>query len=97
MKKAVAIMIPLSLSFQISSQSGYVCMVFYRRDNHVVEFQAGDAAPAPEEACSTYYFNPVPGHYTTLIGMWHWKQRRIKREFKCHFHFSDFYFDFIFL
>ena len=34
----------------------------------MVEFQAGDAAPAPEEACSPYYFNPVPGHYTTLIG-----------------------------
>jgi len=48
-------------------QTGYVCMVFYRRGHHVVEFQAGEAAPAPEEACNPYYFNPVPGHYTTLI------------------------------
>ena len=43
-------------------------MVFYRRDSHVVEFQAGEAAPAPDEACSAYYFNPVTGHLTTLIG-----------------------------
>lgn len=43
-------------------------MVFYRRDSHVVEFQAGEAAPAPDEACSAYYFNPVVGHLTTLIG-----------------------------
>ena len=43
-------------------------MVFYLRDSHVVELQAGDAAPAPEEACTPHYFNPVPGHYTTLIG-----------------------------
>jgi hypothetical protein len=33
-----------------------------------VEFQAGEAAPAPDEACSAYYFNPVTGHLTTLIG-----------------------------
>jgi len=45
-------------------------MVFYRRDSHVVEFQAGEAAPAPDEACSAYYFNPVVGHLTTLIGMY---------------------------
>jgi len=44
-------------------------MVFYQRDAHVVEFQAGESAPTPEEACSQYYFNPVPGHYTTLIGI----------------------------
>jgi hypothetical protein len=53
---------------RLNSQSGYVCMVFYRRDSHVVEFQAGEAAPAPDEACSAYYFNPVVGHLTTLIG-----------------------------
>ncbi|XP_046631186.1 uncharacterized protein LOC124311002 [Daphnia pulicaria] len=52
-------------------QSGYVCMVFYRRDSHVVEFQAGEAAPAPDEACSAYYFNPVVGHLTTLIAASH--------------------------
>lgn len=43
-------------------------MVFYLRDSHVVELQAGDTAPAPEEACTPHYFKPVPGHYTTLIG-----------------------------
>ncbi|KAI9551902.1 hypothetical protein GHT06_022237 [Daphnia sinensis] len=52
-------------------QSGYVCMVFHRRDGHVVEFQAGEAAPAPDEACSAYYFNPVVGHLTTLIAASH--------------------------
>ena len=57
-----------NLKFEFDSQTGYVCMVFYRRSHHVVEFQAGEAAPAPEEACSSYYFNPVAGHYTTLIG-----------------------------
>ena len=65
--EAEALMIPLSFP-RVSSQSGYVCMVFYRRDNHVVEFQAGDAAPAAEEACGAFHFNPVAGHYTTLIG-----------------------------
>ena len=43
-------------------------MVFFLRDQHIVEFQAGDAAPSAEEACSSFYFNPVTGHYTTLIG-----------------------------
>lgn len=53
----------------VRSRTGYVCMVFYHRGDHVVEFQAGELAPALEEACSPYYFNPVPGHYTTLIGI----------------------------
>ena len=63
-------LIPAVIVLLLSSNShtGYVCMVFYLRDSHVVELQAGDAAPAPEEACTPHYFNPVPGHYTTLIG-----------------------------
>lgn len=64
-KQRAASNVPL---FDFASRTGYVCMVFYHRGDHVVEFQAGEAAPAPEEACSPYYFNPVPGHYTTLIG-----------------------------
>ncbi|XP_071444873.1 uncharacterized protein [Hetaerina americana] len=49
-------------------QSGYVCMVFYRRDAHVIELQQSSTfARIPEEACSPLFFNPATLPYTTLI------------------------------
>ncbi|KAG8227256.1 hypothetical protein J437_LFUL003987 [Ladona fulva] len=49
-------------------QSGYVCMVFYRRDAHVIELQqSSNFARVPEEACSPLFFNPVSLPYITLI------------------------------
>ena len=62
-------------------------MVFYRRGSHVIEFQAGEAAPAPEEACGVYYFNPVPGHYTTLIGKFQYKQAAKKKSVVLYIYF----------
>ncbi|PNF18768.1 hypothetical protein B7P43_G03335 [Cryptotermes secundus] len=49
-------------------QSGYVCMVFYRRDGHVIELQQSNKwVRVPEEACQPQTFNPVILPYITLI------------------------------
>ncbi|XP_046980658.1 uncharacterized protein LOC124545759 [Schistocerca americana] len=47
--------------------SGYVCMVFYRRDGHVIELQqTTHLVQAPEEACNPAYLKSALPH-TTLI------------------------------
>ncbi|XP_066599100.1 uncharacterized protein [Prorops nasuta] len=53
--------------FTVGCQSGYMCMVFYRRDGHVIEVQTGSPVSRPEEACSSSYFqeNIIP--YLTLV------------------------------
>ncbi|XP_063216849.1 uncharacterized protein LOC134527831 [Bacillus rossius redtenbacheri] len=49
-------------------QSGYVCMVFYRRDWHVLELQISHPwTQIPEEACMPQNFNPSALPFTTLI------------------------------
>ncbi|KAJ9577266.1 hypothetical protein L9F63_006172, partial [Diploptera punctata] len=48
--------------------SGYVCMVFYRRDVHVIELQEStNIVQVPEEACSPANFNPATLPFITLI------------------------------
>nr|CAD7589849.1 unnamed protein product [Timema genevievae] len=48
--------------------SGYVCMMIYRRDGHVIELQqSGKVVLVPEEACNETNFNAVTLPYTTLI------------------------------
>lgn len=48
--------------------SGYVCMVFYRREGHVVELQQSTQfVQVAEEACSPANFNPSTLPFITLI------------------------------
>ncbi|XP_076668912.1 uncharacterized protein LOC143369187 isoform X2 [Andrena cerasifolii] len=45
---------------------GYVCMIFHKRDHHVIELQQSDEkAIMPDEACSLFDMSAMP--YTTLI------------------------------
>ncbi|XP_019872647.1 uncharacterized protein LOC109600906 [Aethina tumida] len=45
--------------------SGYVCMVFYKRDSNVIELQQSDTLMENEEACAN--FDPSTTPFTTLI------------------------------
>lgn len=46
--------------------SGYVCMIFHKRDGHIIELQESDQkAIVPEEACA--FSDPSTMPYTTLI------------------------------
>lgn len=46
--------------------SGYVCMVFYKRDSHVIEIQQSeDYHDNPDDACNS--FDPTTTPFTTLI------------------------------
>lgn len=49
-------------------QSGYACLIFYRRDGHVIELQQSvNRTQIPEEACHSNNFNAQLLPYTTLI------------------------------
>ncbi|XP_046424468.1 uncharacterized protein LOC124303534 isoform X1 [Neodiprion virginianus] len=46
--------------------SGYVCMMFHKRDGHIIEIQQSDhKAIMPEEACESWDPSTMP--YTTLV------------------------------
>ena len=49
------------------SQSGYVCMAFYRRDGHVVELQTGSRVSRPEDACLPAHYQPRSLPFLTLV------------------------------
>uniref|UniRef100_A0A224XGN8 Putative conserved secreted protein n=1 Tax=Panstrongylus lignarius TaxID=156445 RepID=A0A224XGN8_9HEMI len=53
--------------FTIGCQSGYVCMVFYKRDQHVIEVQSGALTRRFEEACSKSNFDKNRAPYVTLV------------------------------
>lgn len=49
-------------------ESGFICMMFYERDNHVIEVQQSHKyTTVPEEACSPDFFDPKTLPYVTLI------------------------------
>ncbi|XP_075235649.1 uncharacterized protein LOC142332859 [Lycorma delicatula] len=49
-------------------QSGFACMMFYKREAHVIELQQSvNRTQNPEEACLSSNFNPQTLPYTTLI------------------------------
>ncbi|XP_034234536.1 uncharacterized protein LOC117641381 [Thrips palmi] len=49
-------------------ESGYICMQFYERDNHVIEVQQSyKYAAVPDEACSADFFDTKTLPYVTLI------------------------------
>lgn len=53
--------------FLSHSQSGYMCMMYYRRDNHVVEVQTGQHVKRQEDACLPAFFNRSALPYVTLV------------------------------
>lgn len=50
------------------SQSGFKCMVFYRRDAHVTEIQMGSPAMRLEDACAPDHFDINKLQFVTLLG-----------------------------
>lgn len=50
------------------SQSGFMCMMFYRRDTHVIEIQTGKPASRLEDACAPDHFDINKTPYITLLG-----------------------------
>lgn len=50
------------------SQSGFMCMMFYRRDTHVAEIQMGTPAGTVADACAMSNFDINKLSYITLLG-----------------------------
>ncbi|XP_030081688.1 uncharacterized protein LOC111602603 isoform X2 [Drosophila hydei] len=48
-------------------QSGFMCMMFYRRDTHVIEIQTGKPAIRLEDACAPDHFDFNKMAYITLL------------------------------
>ncbi|XP_063707345.1 uncharacterized protein LOC134836085 isoform X2 [Culicoides brevitarsis] len=48
-------------------KSGFMCMIFYRRDTHVAEIQMGKPATRVEDACAPDHFDPNKMPYVTLL------------------------------
>ncbi|XP_030374318.1 uncharacterized protein LOC115623902 isoform X2 [Scaptodrosophila lebanonensis] len=48
-------------------QSGFMCMMFYRRDTHVIEIQTGKPAIRLEDACAPDHFDINKMAYITLL------------------------------
>ncbi|XP_033607260.1 uncharacterized protein LOC111864295 [Cryptotermes secundus] len=53
--------------FTMGCQSGYVCMMFYRRDGHVIEVQTGSHTRRPEDACQSTHFDRNTLPFVTLV------------------------------
>jgi len=47
--------------------SGYVCLVFYSKDKHVIQMRYGDKSTNPNEACMNYYFDAQNSPLITLV------------------------------
>lgn len=45
-----------------------MCMMFYRRDTHVIEIQTGKQASRLEDACAPDHFDVNRMPYITLLG-----------------------------
>ncbi|XP_018332882.1 uncharacterized protein LOC108742246, partial [Agrilus planipennis] len=53
--------------FTRGCESGFMCMLFQRRDIYVVEVQVGAQTKRSEDACAAPYFNKSNIPYTTLV------------------------------
>ena len=52
------------------SLSGFMCMMFYRRDTHIAEIQIGTPASRLEDACAPDHFDIGKMQFITLLGEW---------------------------
>lgn len=60
----------------LRSDSGYVCMVFHKRDTNVIEIQqTSEFEENPDDACRK--FNPVTTPFTSLVSEF---LRRLRSE-----------------
>lgn len=53
---------------QQHSNTGFLCLVIYRRDTHVVELQIGNLTSRLEDACAPDQFDATRTPFTTLLG-----------------------------
>lgn len=51
--------------------SGFVCLMFYSHDRHVIQMRYGDKSRDPSEACMNYYFDPNHSPLVTLVSGGH--------------------------
>lgn len=58
----------LSLSSHPYSNTGFLCLVIYRRDTHVVELQIGNLTSRLEDACAPDQYDVSRTPFTTLLG-----------------------------
>lgn len=49
------------------SKNGYVCVMFHRRDEHVIEMQLSEWGQQPDDVCNSSMFNSHTIPYTTFI------------------------------
>lgn len=47
--------------------NGYVCLMFHRRDDHIIEMQLSEWSPQPDNVCNSSTFNSHSTPYTTFI------------------------------
>lgn len=47
--------------------NGYVCLMFHRRDNHIIEMQLSEWSQQPDDVCNSTMFNSHSTPYTTFI------------------------------
>nr|XP_012139271.1 PREDICTED: uncharacterized protein LOC100884026 isoform X4 [Megachile rotundata] len=50
--------------------NGYVCLMFHRRDDHVIEMQLSEWSQQPDNVCNSSTFNSHSTPYTTFIEYW---------------------------
>lgn len=50
------------------SNTGFLCLVIYRRDTHVVELQIGNLTSRLEDACAPDQYDVTRTPFTTLLG-----------------------------
>lgn len=55
-------------SLSPNSKSGFVCVMFFKRNAHVAELQMGTPAMRLEDACATDHFDPARLPFITLLG-----------------------------
>lgn len=56
------------LFFLFHSNTGFLCLVIYRRDTHVVELQIGNLTSRLEDACAPDQYDVSRTPFTTLLG-----------------------------
>lgn len=57
-----------SVLFSFRSNTGFLCLVIYRRDTHVVELQIGNLTSRLEDACAPDQYDVSRTPFTTLLG-----------------------------
>ena len=58
----------LLLLLFVCSQTGFICLMLYRRDTHVVELQMGPSQLRLEDACAPEHFDVTRLPFVTLLG-----------------------------